>query len=443
MENYNDRSVKEWIRMADAGEIALPIFQRSYVWDNNKIENYLHALFDGRPTGSLLVLKAAKPPQFESRGLKNNETDLKEIQELILDGQQRLTSLWRALKRKAESTFYVEVQDFNSDTLKVIGVKSFIDSSTESQSLIDPETAFRQNLIPIHILLDKVGKVVDEADKLGPIWNWCHKVFLDAVKSGILTKKIKDSIQSPFLDARQWYFPLSSETDAKVAIDIFIETNKSSVKIKPIDVVVALAQGQHGENLRERIVSLYKTSQHIKYYFHDDQERWIPEIGEWLFKVACLKSRDTNSCPKGLPPKESNYEKVLDNIFCESGKKGQKKLDLLHENLDHALEIAMAHGGVSSRTLPSWPVIHVVAALHHEIGSIKKPAWEGVARELITSYIWRAAFTSRHDRQANDSLYEDYCELIDCINEIKKTGNHQTCPTIFQSCIPSKDVKPN
>ena len=50
---YEDRSILDWLKMADNGRIALPSFQRSYVWDNLRIENYLMAMFENKPTGDI------------------------------------------------------------------------------------------------------------------------------------------------------------------------------------------------------------------------------------------------------------------------------------------------------------------------------------------------------------------------------------------------------
>ena len=52
------------------------------------------------------------------------------------------------------------------------------------------------------------------------------------------------------------YCALPAETDPNVAIDIFVETNKSSLTIKRFDIVVAIAQGSHGEDLRMRLTEL-------------------------------------------------------------------------------------------------------------------------------------------------------------------------------------------
>ena len=98
---YADRSVLDWLKMADNGSIALPSFQRSYIWDNQRIANYLSALFEDKPTGIFLVLETHNgKPHFVSRALKGSDADLTEVKELLLDGQQRLTSLWNALRER-------------------------------------------------------------------------------------------------------------------------------------------------------------------------------------------------------------------------------------------------------------------------------------------------------------------------------------------------------
>ncbi len=137
-------------------------------------------------------------------------------------------------------------------------------NSKIGKSLVDPKKAFDKKLIPVSILLDETGEVVDKADKLGPIWNWCHKIYDDSVASDILLKNIRDNLQSPFLEGgKQRLFLLPSDT----------------------------------------------------------KEQWIPDVDEWLLKVACLKARGVTrnkSIERGLSPKESNYEIALENIFAEA-----------------------------------------------------------------------------------------------------------------------------
>ena len=43
---YDSRSVKDWLEMADRGEVLLPNFQRSFVWKPKQTADYLMALLE-------------------------------------------------------------------------------------------------------------------------------------------------------------------------------------------------------------------------------------------------------------------------------------------------------------------------------------------------------------------------------------------------------------
>ena len=72
-------------------DFVLPEFQREYVWEKEQVKQLFNSLFKGYPTGSLLFWKTDEPPE-----IKNNAIDRDKIgtTNVILDGQQRLTSLY-------------------------------------------------------------------------------------------------------------------------------------------------------------------------------------------------------------------------------------------------------------------------------------------------------------------------------------------------------------
>ena len=435
---YEARNVRDWLIMAETGAIALPNFQRSYVWANQRIADYLNALFENRPTGIFLTLQVQDRLSFDSRTLKGVDADPTNAQELVLDGQQRLTSLWSALKGKATHKFFVHVTDLRGRDMNVEQVQFHSINSVTGRTICDPRNAFEKNLVPVDILLDGMGIESDgtklDPDEPGQIWHWCS----EACDDGDNTKRklenaIKRRLQQRLLIERDLHYcVLPHETEPHVAIDIFVETNKSSATIKMFDIVVALAQGNYGEDLRNRIVDFQSATPLTAHYFNRDEEKMIPEIGEWLLKVACLKVK-TEKFEDGLPPKEQNFERALRSLFRDGNQRGMERLDNLQRDLESALTFAAQHGGTTKRTLPTRPPIYVIAALQDDLRAIRKPAWKGTANKLITAYLWRSFLTDRYEAQANNRLFDDFKDLRKCLKEIRSSGNYTNLPPIFDN----------
>src|SRR5262245_42200421 len=90
------RSIAELLTQIRRGEILLPEFQRGYVWNSDQVRGLLQSLYRKHPTGHLLVWKTYKPSPVRGREAATDGHSL-----LLLDGQQRLTSLYVIFEGKA------------------------------------------------------------------------------------------------------------------------------------------------------------------------------------------------------------------------------------------------------------------------------------------------------------------------------------------------------
>lgn len=107
--------LKELVGKVGSGKIQLPDFQRSYRWDDDRIRELLVTVVRGHPMGVLMLLVTGNAHvHFQPRPLERvtsdagtAKRDLVEPEELLLDGQQRMTSLYQALS----GTGVVETRD--------------------------------------------------------------------------------------------------------------------------------------------------------------------------------------------------------------------------------------------------------------------------------------------------------------------------------------------
>ena len=417
MAEYKSRHIHQWLAMADSGTLALPDFQRSWMWNPARTAQYLMAVMENRPTGTFLVLQSAREPQFGSRRFNGMSAQVGQAKELVLDGQQRLTSLWKALGGETDPRhrFYLQARNLATLDLEITGVTFYSPKTGRGKKFEDPQFAYDNNCVPIDILFDRKTTVDKEMDtELGDIWHWCHiaKGNGKALDVQLLDKAIRTHLREELLFNRHlWYCNLYKSTKTNVAVDIFVETNSSSMPIKRFDIVVALARGKYGEDLREKIHDSFQSSDMMNHYFKPDPEEWIPDVGEWMLKVACLKS--------GKAPKESNYQDAFDSMVGNGGFAG---LNDLFKDLSGTLRFAAREGSPTMRTLPSWPPLHVIAAIQEVTTGFRDPLKINLRDKLISAYYWRSLVTNRHEAQANDRLLVDYNDLCRCIAEIDEHG---------------------
>ena len=90
--NYTLGSLMEQIAM---GTIGLPDIQRPFVWKNTKVRNLFDSMYQGFPVGYLLFWENA---QIDGGKMIGTDTKQMPPQLLIVDGQQRLTSLYAVIK---------------------------------------------------------------------------------------------------------------------------------------------------------------------------------------------------------------------------------------------------------------------------------------------------------------------------------------------------------
>src|SRR5262245_45203239 len=92
----------------DSGHMALPEFQRGYVWNRDQVRSLFDSLYRRHPVGGLLVwVTESKTADHRGAGLLAAG-----VVKLLLDGQQRITSLYSVVRGKAPNFFDGNAQAF-------------------------------------------------------------------------------------------------------------------------------------------------------------------------------------------------------------------------------------------------------------------------------------------------------------------------------------------
>lgn len=398
---YDHRPLVDWMRGIHDGRITLPTFQRSTVWDIGKVKSLIDSLLRDRPVGTLLLMPADEE-RFRSRPIRGAKAGIPPTGggELVLDGQQRLTALWRAFHNEPEPLF-VRVKAWDASPLTVDGVGSAADfgfRATDYEGK-DAVLQFENRCIPFAVFgIDCVTQPDDAA------WRWCNRALLnDGERARHLANRIQREIAESFRHRDLWYLMLPSEISSEEAIEIYIRTNESSAVIRRFDIAVAIYDSNTGESLRDEIVGMVEQMGAEKSLFEsffetdEGEDQYIPTLGEVLFKVSCLWC--------GLAPTEGKYteRRVLETL--------RERKRELRDALLWALEFYQAEGVRERRFVPSDVPLRVLPALFPSVRELLGTD-EAKVRRYVRSYLWRAFLTERYSRSANTRLHEDYKAMV-------------------------------
>jgi hypothetical protein len=86
--------IREIINKIDEKHLFIPAFQREYVWKDKQAKRLVRSLISNYPTGTLLTWDTKDPPELKGGYIPDKNTLVK----LILDGQQRVTTLYLLIK---------------------------------------------------------------------------------------------------------------------------------------------------------------------------------------------------------------------------------------------------------------------------------------------------------------------------------------------------------
>jgi hypothetical protein len=96
-----ERKIHELVGMIENGELQLPEMQREYVWSAPRVRDLLDSLYRGYPSGVILAWESDEVVKTRKFAIAASKSDIRPL--LLLDGQQRLTSLSAVLRGESVS----------------------------------------------------------------------------------------------------------------------------------------------------------------------------------------------------------------------------------------------------------------------------------------------------------------------------------------------------
>jgi len=106
-----DYTLKKLIEDIHVGEIGLPDIQRPFVWPRSKVRDLFDSMYRGFPIGYLLLWENGYSGEHRTIGANSKQ---KVSRLLIVDGQQRLTSLYAVIK-----AIPIKNKEFRSELIRI------------------------------------------------------------------------------------------------------------------------------------------------------------------------------------------------------------------------------------------------------------------------------------------------------------------------------------
>ncbi len=351
----------------------------------------LNTILDGLPVGAALVLSVGNEEPFVSRPIATAPPDGERVTEHLLDGQQRLTGLWRALAQNnyRDRTFYLvrRTREDGEGYYRVASIKNYFKNGQKYPLWAnDPKKLWRRRHIPI----DLVAPTEDDRSKLRGLRDW--------VKSAIEDRDFGERIFDELIGVRDQfrsfnlpYLLLPLGTAPATAVDVFVKMNTSFAKLTTYHIVVALIEAGLGESLHDYVRDRRRECPSILRYQTDERSGFERSV---LNANALMQSRI---------PNEASF------MHRDFGREVMANVDCFKSGLRRTVDFLEQERVFDHRRLPSSVVVPVLIAIwSHTPEGLDI---EGRARAILRRYTWRAFFTNRYEVATAGRQLEDFNQI--------------------------------
>lgn len=394
-----NRLLPDWFTRIRTHQTVLPRFQRFEAWDYSRVTQLFNTILQELPVGAALVLEIGNEEPFVSRTLKGAPETGERVTEHLLDGQQRLTGLWRGLHNNYDDRTFFLCLATDEET----GLPHFVNSISRWRNKGDaalrplwanqPREQWKRRMVPLHLFAPEIS---------------AQQSFREWVREAIENQDERDGISDLVSSLRQKFasfnlpfMSLPVTTKKETALDVFIKMNTSASPLSIYDIVVAQVEARMGKSLHDLVADTRVAFPTISAYYSPEDLA--------LYSSALLQSRaPTNATymAKDFGPQLlANWD-----VFC----KGVSRTgDFLEQ--ERIFDAAR---------LPSDVVMPVLVALWG-VAPEGLDA-EGRARSVLRRYLWRAFFSDRYERSTNSRALVDFNELKPLV-----IGKGSSTPSIF------------
>lgn len=364
--------------------MALPDFQRDFVWDPNATEGLINSIASNYPAGSILRVRDANR-MFAAREFANApKLDSYRHTFLVLDGQQRLTSLYQAFYGVGDYRYYLSLR-------KLIESKEFEEAifhlKAKRKKAIKYElfeNQVKDLVLPLSVLKDGNGQYSSWALKAARMFKGEEREEIEVQFA---------EIQKNWIDKIDHYsFPvvtLSDKTKPDALCTIFETLNSTGVKLTVFELLTARFWPKNIK-LREMWEAALESYPILSDYGIDPY---------YILQAIALLSKKSPSCKRS---------DVLDLESADITAWWNKTI------------VGMAHGLILLRDdckvmlakwIPYQTMLVPLAAILAKRGVQNTPE-TGVQRDKLQRWFWCAVFGQAYENAPNSQSAKDYNELF-------------------------------
>ena len=395
-----NRNLKDWYGKIQRGELKLPRFQRFEAWDRQRIASLLETVVQDLPLGITLTLEVGDKEQFISRFLETTKPlGQPRVLEHLLDGQQRLTALWRTFQNNYEKeTYFIHLEEFDrhqgdqdQPDMSILFKARYSKNNGERGPLWcdDPAECLRRGYIPTHLLKPE--------DIQGEIEAWLKEAVAPLKPKegdeelqtfyefrGKVSDRIKD-LRAVIANYNLPYLSLPSNTDKSVALDVFIKMNSNSKPLSQYDIIVAEVESVMGCSLHD---------------LQDGLDRSHPAIGRYG-ELSDLILTTSALLQDSQPDQRGAWDMDKQEMV--------KRWSVMEMGLARMAEFLQQEGIYDRQRLPTNAVLAVIGALYAFIP--EKGDKRGRDELMLKKYLWHAFFSDRYENAAASKAYADFMAL--------------------------------
>lgn len=251
----NDTDIKNILSEIDCGRTQLPDFQRGWVWEDNRIKALIASISNGYPIGAAMFLDATgSNVRFKSRLFEGVDKRYETVipNTLVLDGQQRTTSIYRSLYSKN----VVDTTDDKKKPIKrfyYINIPKSLDTTTDRiEAIISvPEDRIVKENIGRDIKLDLSSHDKEYQEHYFPLniifdvdafMNWGFGYIASHNNSPAIQTQWKEffnKIINPMTSYRIPVIKLGNDVPKEAVCQVFENVNQGGVSLTVFELITA------------------------------------------------------------------------------------------------------------------------------------------------------------------------------------------------------------